>query len=81
MILLKLFKKYTSWIIAFVFGVALIAVYKTFDNIHNVFLYIGEIIRAMTPFLVGFIIAYVLNRPCMKIEGLYRNVKFGFRCV
>ena len=76
--MLNIFRKYTSWIIAFVFGVALIAVYKTFDNIHNVFLYIGEIIRAMTPFLIGFIIAYVLNKPCLKIEELYKNAKPAF---
>lgn len=63
---------------AFVFGVALIAVYKTFDNIHNVYSFAGEVIGAMTPFLIGFVIAYVLNRPCRRIEELYSNSKSAF---
>ena len=32
---MKRFEKYYGWIIAFVFCVAVIAVYKTFDNFHN----------------------------------------------
>lgn len=71
-------KKYTGWVAAFIFGVALIAVYKTFDNIQNVFSFLGDVIKAMAPFLIGFIIAYVLDRPCRKIEGLYSDSKLGF---
>ena len=32
---MKRFEKYYGWIIAFVFCVAVIAVYKTFDNFNN----------------------------------------------
>lgn len=65
-----------KWIIAFIFGVALIAVYKTFDNINNVLTFIGNVFSALKPFIIGFIIAYVLNMPCKKLEALYKKIKY-----
>ena len=39
---MKRFEKYYGWIIAFVFCVAVIAVYKTFDNFNNITWKTGE---------------------------------------
>ena len=40
---MKRFEKYYGWIIAFVFCVAVIAVYKTFDNFNNITQYLAKI--------------------------------------
>lgn len=75
---MKNYNQYMKWIIAFVFGAALIAVYKTFDNMQHVFAFIGEVFSALTPFITGFVIAYILNLPCKKLEKLYGDVKIKF---
>lgn len=75
---MKPYEKYMKPVVAFLFGVALIAVYKTFDNISNVLSFIGNILSALTPFIIGFVIAYVLNLPCKKLEVLYQKAKPKF---
>ncbi len=75
---MKKFDKYRSWIIAFVFAVAVIAVYKTFDNFYKITEFIGVVIKALSPFVIGFIIAYILNIPAIKIENLCKKNKYGF---
>lgn len=76
-VLLKKYEKYMKWIIAFVFGAALIAVYKTFDNFQHVLSFIGDVFSILTPFIIGFFIAYILNLPCKKLENLYSGAKFA----
>ena len=71
-------KKYTKYMILFVFCVAVIAVYKTFDNITSIFHSIGVFFGAFKPFFIGFIIAYMLNLPSVKLSELLvrTNSKF-----
>lgn len=75
---MKKFDKYRNWIIAFVFAVAVIAVYKTFDNFYKVAEIIGMVIKSLSPFVIGFVIAYILNIPATKIENLCQKSKYGF---
>ena len=75
---MKRFEKYYGWIVAFVFCVAVIAVYKTFDNFNNVTEYIGKVFGAIMPFLSAFIIAYILNMPMRKLQGLFEKMKNPF---
>ena len=75
---MKRFEKYYGWIVAFVFCVAVIAVYKTFDNFHNITYYIGVVIRALKPFLLAFIIAYILNMPAKSLQKLLSRVNNRF---
>lgn len=70
---MKHLRKYTGWVIAFVFAVAVIAVYKTFDNVKNIVDFFGVILSALGPFVIAFIIAYLLNLPIMKIKGFIDN--------
>lgn len=49
---MKRFEKYYGWIIAFVFCVAVIAVYKTFDNFNNITQYLAKIFDAVKPFFI-----------------------------
>lgn len=65
-------------IIAFVFGTALIAVYKTFDNFRYVLSFVGDVFSALTPFIIGAMIAYVLNLPAKKLEKFISKCKLGF---
>ena len=67
-VIMKRFEKYYKWIIAFVFCVAVIAVYKTFDNFSNIIRGIGAVFGAFKPFITGFVIAYLLNIPAAKIQ-------------
>lgn len=75
---MKHFEKYYKWVGAFVFCVAVIAVYKTFDNMGDVLKGIGTVISAFSPFVAGFVIAYLLNIPSKKIESLFGKAKNGF---
>ena len=70
-VIMKRFEKYYKWIIAFVFCVAVIAVYKTFDNFSNIIRGIGAVFGAFKPFIIGFVIAYLLNIPAAKIQIKY----------
>lgn len=75
---MKNFGAYTKWILAFILGVALIAVYKTFDNLREVTDVILKILHVIKPFIAGFVIAYILNLPCKKIAGACRKSRFKF---
>lgn len=65
---MKKLEKYYGWVIAFVFCVAVIAVYKTFDNFSNITEYIAKIFDAVKPFFIAFAIAYVLNIPARRMQ-------------
>ncbi len=75
---MKKFEKYYNWIVAFVFCVAVIAVYKTFDNLSNITKYIGVVIGALKPFLLAFLIAYVLNMPAKNVQKWLKKAKKSF---
>lgn len=72
------FKKYSGYIAAFIFGVALIAVYKTFDNFDIITDWFGAIIGALKPFIGAFVIAYILNMPAKRLERLLNKTKKKF---
>ncbi len=75
---MKKLEKYSNWLIALVFVIVVIAVYKTFDNFYRISEFIGLVLKSLTPFLIGFIIAYILNIPCKKIDALCRKSKYRF---
>ena len=67
-----------KWVYWFLFSVAVIIVYKAFDNFTDVLNAIGTFFGVITPFLVGIFIAYLLYLPCRKIEKHLNNSKFRF---
>lgn len=71
-------ENFKLWVIAFVFCVAVIVVYKTFDNFNSVLGTVAKILKAFSPFITGFIIAYVLNLPIQKLKGLIERSKLRF---
>lgn len=79
---MKHFQKYSGYIVAFVFCIAVIAVYKTFDNIRYITQYIGTIFAALKPFIIAFVIAYILNMPAKRLKRTFDKSgnKFVKRC-
>ena len=59
------FKRYFS---IFILAVAVIAVYKTFDNLADIFSALGSFFSILTPILYAFVIAFLLYPLCVKTE-------------
>ena len=63
-------------LIYFVLAVAIITVYKTFDNIRNVFAALSKIFTVLSPFFIGLSIAYLLYPTVIWIEKQFKKVKW-----
>ncbi len=57
-----------KWLGAFLFGVALITVYKTFDNLGGIFAWLGSLVSLLMPFIIGFLLAFFLYPATVKLE-------------
>lgn len=72
------FQELKKYVGLFLLCVAVIIVYKTFDNIGVIFSFFGTIIELLTPFFIGAAIAFVLRTPCRKFEIMFRRIKIDF---
>ena len=70
--------KYQTGLFAFLFVVGLIIVYKTVDNFNFIFAFFGKMISSISSFVVGFIIAYLLNMPTKKLVSIFAKSRIGF---
>lgn len=75
---MKFFQKYSKWIAALIFACVVILIYKTFDNITQILSGFRTVISAMWPFVIAFVIAYILNMPAVKIGKLIQKSKRPF---
>ena len=57
------------WLGAFLFAVGVITVYKTFDNLTNVFNAFMQFLGLLTPFIIGFTLSFFLYPACLKVES------------
>ena len=57
-----------KWIFWVSIGIVLIIVYKFFDNFSGIGKWLANLFGILAPFLVAILIAYVLYKPCSKIE-------------
>lgn len=64
-----------QWVGAFIFAVAVIAVYKTFDNFSDIWGSALRLLDILTPFVIGFGLAFLLYAPAAKLEGLFSRAK------
>ncbi|MEG1879807.1 MAG: AI-2E family transporter [Oscillospiraceae bacterium] len=71
-------KELAKYISFFVLAVAVIIVYKTFDNFGIIIDLFKKILALLTPFFIGFGISYILYIPCQKIEKLLQKTKVQF---
>lgn len=75
---MKVKKNLAQWLGLFLLGTALIVVYKTFDNLGAIGRAIGSLLSILTPFIVGFAIAFLLYAPVNKLDGLFRRCRGKF---
>lgn len=66
---------WTKWLYSFIFAVAVITVYKTFDNLQSVFSAFMQFISLFTPFIIGFLLAFFLYPACKRLERLCKKSK------
>lgn len=71
----KTWRRYIVW---FIFGVALITIYKTIDSFGIIFSWFGNLISLLAPFGLGMLLAYMLYFPCRKLEKTYKKIKIKF---
>lgn len=69
------FKGLTIIVAVFILGVALIAVYKTFDNLAVIFAFFGKILHILSPFVIGLGMAFLLFAPSNWLEKRIKHAK------
>ncbi len=75
---MKVKKNVAQWLGLFLVGAALIVVYKTFDNIGAIGRAVGSLLSILTPFIVGFGIAFLLYAPVNKLDTALRRCRKGW---
>ena len=68
--MLKWLKEHSKWATNFLLGAALIIVYKTFDSLSVLWRGVEFVFAALKPFILAFVIAYMLNIPVRKLKNL-----------
>lgn len=68
-------KEWKRWLFWFSFAVAAIVVYKTIDSVEEIFTAIGKFFDLLMPFLMAFLVAYILHIPCRGIERKFKSTK------
>ncbi len=72
-------KKHSKWATYFLLGTTLIAVYKTFDSLAVLWSALLGIFTAIKPFVIAFVIAYMLNIPTKRLNNVFaEKVKLSF---
>ena len=71
-------KNLSKWLYWFILAVAIILVYKFFDNFTAIGDAIGNFIDVIAPFLSGALLAYLLYIPASRIEKNFQKSKKKF---
>ena len=61
------------WIIRFLFLMSVIIGFKLLSNYQHFLNFFHHLIKVLSPFIMGFIIAYLLNGPQLRIEALFEK--------
>lgn len=72
-----IFKELKKYLGLFILAVAVIIVYKTFDNFGIILDFFAKILHLLTPFFIGAAIAFILRIPCRQLERMLRKTKIG----
>jgi len=67
------FSEFKRYLGVFILAVAIIAVYKTFDNIAGIFSLAGSFLKLISPIVYAFIIAFLLYPLCEGTETFIEN--------
>jgi len=71
-------KNLAQWVTLFLLGLALIVVYKAFDSLGWIWAAFLRLLSILTPFVIGFVIAFLLFGPVNRIDGFFRKRKAKF---
>ena len=72
---MKKFKTENTLYIVFFLLLILIIIYKSMDNLSAIMGGLFRVLGVLKPFFIGFVMAYILNLPCRKIEALINKSK------
>lgn len=72
---MKTLKKGSKWLYWFTLIVAVVIIYKVLDNFTGIGLWLGNLLKVLSPFFMAILLAYLLYIPCRKIEKLYSKRK------
>ncbi len=73
---MKISKNMGQWIGLFLTGVCLIVFYKIVANLGAIGGVLGKLFTILTPFVVGFAIAFLLYGPVKRFDELFRRCKW-----
>ncbi len=68
-------QEWKKWIKMFLFALAVIIAYKSFDNLTSLTDFFENLGGVLMPFFIGILIAYVLYFPSRSIEKMYEKLK------
>lgn len=68
-------RKMSTWITAFIFAAAVILFKQLITAMPVLFAFLGKIFGVLSPFVIGFVIAFLLYVPCNKFEKLLKKAK------
>ena len=71
-------KSLAQWISLFLVGFSLIVAYKMFDSLAQIGSMFGTFFSILTPFIIGFVIAFVLYVPARTVEDFFLKRKAKF---
>ena len=73
---MKVNKSVAQWLSLLLLGTCLIVVYKTFDNLGAIGKVIQTFTTILTPFIVGFAIAFLLYAPVKRLDDVFHRSKW-----
>ncbi|MDR0198087.1 MAG: AI-2E family transporter [Oscillospiraceae bacterium] len=68
-------RKYVKF---FLLAVCILLAYKILFGFDSVLGWVNQILRIVSPFIVGFVIAYCINIPCVQLENRLKKLKAAF---
>lgn len=67
--------KITGWLYWFSLAVVVLLVYKFLDSFTEIGVFISNLIEILMPFIMGILIALILNTPCKSVEKSFKKSK------
>lgn len=65
----------SSWLYWLSMAVIVIILYKFLDNLTSISSFLSNLVDVLMPFIMGILIALILNTPCKRVEECYRKTK------
>ena len=70
--------KITGWLYWFSLAVVVLLVYKFLVSFNEIGAFVSNLINIIMPFLIGILIAVILNTPCKNVEKTFKKSKHKF---